>query len=166
MTTIEKKLSQKELLDSKNADLQKALNLSQKKLLDTLNTFDFKDIKVKEKKSNDTKSRNDMYHYQFLFNKYKNLDYSKMSNKDFKDNDKSLRTKLRHKRNSFANNIILYAQNKDLVNLQKEIKDFNSFYKETYVLNDYSLKSISSNNRDKESELLLNMMLSIIIKLK
>jgi hypothetical protein len=166
MTTIEKKLSQKELLDSKNADLQKALNLSQKKLLDTLNTFDFKDIKVKEKKSSDKKSRNDMYHYQFLFNKYKNLDYSKFTDADFKKNDKSLRTKLRHKRNSFANNIILYAQNKDLVNLQKEIKDFNSFYKETYVLNDYSLKSISDTNSDSDTKILLNMMLDIILKLK
>ena len=42
------------------------------------------------------------------------------------------------------------------------VKEFVSFYKENYILNDFSLLSISSNNRDKDTEILLNSMLEVI----
>jgi len=158
--------SQKDLLNQKNNDLKEALKLSQKELTDKLNLFDFKDLKIKEKKSNDTKSKDDMYHYSFLFNKYQKRDYLKLDKTDFKKFGQQLRSKLRNKRDTFANNICLFAKNKDIVNLQNEIKLFNSFYKETYILNDYSIKSISSTNRDDSTNVLLSMMLNIILKLK
>lgn len=164
--STKKELSQKDLKDAQNKDLKDALKLTQKELTDKLNLFDFSKIKIKEKKSNDTKSKDDMYYYQFLFKKYQNKDYSILNKDEFKKLGQRLRTKIRNKRNSFANNIIFYAQNKNLIELQKEIVSFNSFYKETYILNDYSLKSISSTNRDEESTILLNMMLDIILKLK
>jgi len=162
MRTNSKSLQQKSLLNEKNKDLKEALNLSQKNLLDKLNSIDTSKLKVKEKKNSNTKSKDDMYQYSFLFNKYFKLDYSKLSKNEFKVMGQRIRTKIRNKRNNFANNIILYKNNKDIENLKKEINLFDKFYKETFILNDYSLKSISSNNRDADIEILLNSMLNII----
>lgn len=76
--------------------------------------------------------------------------------------EKSLRSKYRKICNTFANNIIKYFQKENEIELKKEIKNFNKFYLETYILNDYSIVSIRRNNRDKDIELLLNSMLEII----
>lgn len=75
---------------------------------------------------------------------------------------KRLRTKMRNQRNKFANNVILHFQKKNEVELKKEVNSFTNFYKENYILNDFSLLSISSNNRDKDTETLLNSFLEIV----
>lgn len=72
------------------------------------------------------------------------------------------RSKIRKKRDAFADNIILFAKKKDEVQLKKEILDFKKWYVDTYILNDFSLISLSSNNRDKDTEDKLNLMLNII----
>ena len=143
------------------------ISLNDKKLFDILNSKDLiKDIsnvKVKESKK---ESKESMYKYNFLYKKLFNLDYSKQSKDTIKIKDKKLRQVLRNKRNSFANNIILYAQKKELNNLKESLKNFNSFYKESYSLNDYSLQSISSNNRDEETTKVLTTFLKIVVTFK
>lgn len=106
-------------------------------------------LKVKEKISID---RQKMYKFESTIKDLKEL--------------KKQRSKMRNIRNRYANNIILQFQKKNEIELKKEVKEFEEFYLKNYVLNDYSLLSISSNNRDKETELLLNSMLEIIKFLK
>ena len=63
---------------------------------------------------------------------------------------KSLRTKLRNKRINFEKDIILNYSNNNNTELKKEISNFIAFYKENYILNDFSLYSLISNNTDTE----------------
>ena len=82
------------------------------------------------------------------------------------EQQKKFRTKMRNQIKRFSNNIILSYQKKNEIELKKEVKSFNDFYKENYILNDYSIISISSNNRDKETLLLIEPMLEIVKLLK
>jgi len=163
-----KKLTQKELLKEQNNVLKSTSNLSLeqvlKKKIDALNKLKIVS-KVKEKSIKGVRNHDDMFHYTFLF-KLKDIDYSTIDKDTFKRVGNRIRTKVRKQRNSFANNIILYKNNKDIELLTKEIKSFNKFYKETYKLNDYTLKSISSTNRDEDTNQLLKDMLSIIMIMK
>jgi hypothetical protein len=106
-------------------------------------------LKVKEKISID---RQKMYKFESTISDLKEL--------------KKQRSKMRNIRNRYANNIILQFQKKNEIELKKEVKEFKDFYLKNYVLNDFSLLSISSNNRDKETELILNSMLEIIKLIK
>lgn len=63
---------------------------------------------------------------------------------------KSFRTKLRNKRINFEKDIILNYSNNNNAELKKEISNFIAFYKENYILNDFSLYSLISNNTDTE----------------
>lgn len=90
--------------------------------------------KIEEKKSS---SKDLLYKFQ--------LDNS-LTDKE----KKSLRTKLRNKRQNFEKDIILYYSKNDNAGLKETLKNFLSFYKETYILNDFSLYSLISNNTDTE----------------
>lgn len=80
--------------------------------------------------------------------------------------DKKERQILRKKRNTFFDNIIFYFANKMQTELKKEIESFNKFYKETYLLNDYSVNSICQNNSDKETIIKAKTFLQIVLKNK
>jgi hypothetical protein len=161
-----KNLKNAKLLKEQKSVLEETKNTSLESILDKLNKIDTSKIKVKEKKNSDKRSNTDFYKYQFLFKSIYDLDFNLIDKETFKIKGQRIRTKIRNKRNSFANNIILYKNNKDIENLKKEVKSFIKFYLETYVLNDFSLKSISSNNRDKETTFLLSSMLDIVKLIK
>ncbi len=76
--------------------------------------------------------------------------------------DKKIRQTLRKKRNKFFDNIIFFASNDLKTELKKEIKSFDTFYKETYLLNDYSLNSICQNNSDDDTKLKCKLVIEII----
>ena len=168
------------IMETLKNDTKKILNetkkdvysfLSDDKIIDILNSKSLIDsldkVKVKESKIKSTNNnKDDFYKYDFLFKKYFNLDYSKIDKNDFTKYGKKIRTKIRNKRNIYANNVIHYAKNKNLIELKNEIKNFNIFYKETYLLNDYSLKSISNTNSDDDTKKLLITFLEIIKNLK
>ena len=160
-----KNQSQKDLLKGQNEVLESTSNLTDQQILDSLNKLDLSEIKVKEKKSS-VRSNENFYNYEFLFTKYQKRIFKELSKDDFKKYGNRLRTKIRKIRNTFANNIKLYQQQSNIVELKREIKLFNLFYKETYCLNDYSVKSISSTNRDEDTNLLLSDMFKIILILK
>lgn len=180
METLKNVPTQKELKETLKNDTKKILNetkkdvysfLSDDKIIDILNSKSLIDsldkVKVKESKIKNTNSnKDDFYKYDFLFKKYFSLDYSKIDKNDFSKYGKKIRTKVRNQRNIFANNVIHYAKNKNLIELKNEIKNFNIFYKETYLLNDYSLKSISNNNSDDDTKKLLITFLEIVKNLK
>ena len=63
---------------------------------------------------------------------------------------KSLRTKLRNKRINLEKDILKYYSENNNAELKKEISNFITFYKENYILNDFSLYSLISNNTDTE----------------
>lgn len=76
--------------------------------------------------------------------------------------DKKIRQSLRKKRNKFFDNIIFFASNNLKEDLKKEINLFDKFYKETYLLNDYSLNSIVQNNSDDDTKLKCKLVIEII----
>ena len=80
--------------------------------------------------------------------------------------DKKQRQILRKKRNTFFDNIIYYFANKMQKELKEEIKSFETFYKETYLLNDFSTNSICQNNSDKETIIKCKTFLQIVLKNK
>lgn len=80
--------------------------------------------------------------------------------------EKRKRTKIRKQRNKLIDNILYYFSNKKEKDLKDEIKLFNSFYKENYILNDYSLKSIASDNSDKDTKEKITFMFEIIKRTK
>lgn len=165
MSTKNKK--QTELLTSKNKDVKEALSIkSDKALNDFLNSRTIKaqisKVKVKETTITD---RKEMFNYSNYHTTMK-IDVSKLDKLELKKINKSVRTKVRKIRNSHSNNIILFAKEKRLNELKKEIANFINFYKFAYTLNDFSLVSISRNNRDMETKERLTLMLIIVNQFK
>lgn len=78
---------------------------------------------------------------------------------------KSLRRKLRNTMDSFITSFIAYDTAKDIKKLNALFTSFNDYYKSVYVLNDYSLNSLMSNNTDIAKKDGLTKMLSIVNKL-
>lgn len=65
------------------------------------------------------------------------------------ENKKNFRSKLRKIAENFAKTI---NSENDESKLKSLIEDFNEFYKSFYLLNDYSLNSICSNNTDQQTK--------------
>lgn len=78
---------------------------------------------------------------------------------------KSLRRKLRNTMDSFITSFIAYDSAKDAKKLNALFTSFNDYYKSVYVLNDYSLNSLMSNNTDIAKKDGLTKMLVIVNKL-
>ena len=76
--------------------------------------------------------------------------------------DKKQRQILRKKRNKFIDNILFFYTQKQNKELENEIKEFEKFYKETYLLNDYSDNSIMQNNSDNETKIKVKLFLKIV----
>ena len=93
---------------------------------------------------------------------YKDAIYLNLNKKE----RKSLRMKLRRKRNAFAKDIIAMHKAKKVKERNELIKTFNSFYKTFYKLNDLSFNSLSAKNNDDDTFILINEMLQIIKKVK
>ena len=99
----------------------------------------------------------------------KNIKQKKETSRDklYKnDVDKKQRQILRKKRNNFIDNIILFHSLKNDVELKKEINLFDKFYKENYLLNDYSINSIMQNNSDNDTKIKVKIFLEIVKKNK
>lgn len=79
---------------------------------------------------------------------------------------KKLRTKIRNQRNKICDNILHSFSTDNATELKKHITLFNSFYKETYLLNDFSLISICQSNADDDTKVKLSFMLKIIKETK
>jgi hypothetical protein len=147
MSTIQKET--KVSKDAKKVNEVSKINLS--KFADQLSK-----IEVKEKRKRET-----MYKYPDSF-----------SEKDINsEKGKKHRNHLRSLRNRFANNILAFAKqsqvNKsfDSKVLLNEVKSFDAFYKENYLLNDYSFKSLSQ-SKDEMKEKNISLFLSILKDLK
>lgn len=76
-----------------------------------------------------------------------------------KEKHKNLRTKLRKITENFAQTIIA---EKDKEKLKSIIKDFIEYYKEIYLINDFSVNSICSNNTETETKELYKKMFEIV----
>lgn len=73
---------------------------------------------------------------------------------------KSARKKIRNYVHSIFASILVAENEKKKENVSKLAKDFAEFYKETYILNDFSFTSLASENtKDKET---INNALAII----
>lgn len=73
---------------------------------------------------------------------------------------KSARKKVRNYVHSIFESIIFADKEKKKENITKLAKEFAEFYKETYLINDYSFSSVASENtKDKE---IINNALAII----
>lgn len=92
---------------------------------------------------------------------YKSDLFKNLSDKE----KKSLRRKLRNTIDSFITSFIAYDTAKDTKKLNALFVSFNDYYKSVYVLNDYSLNSLISNNTDVAKKDGLTKMLSIVNKL-
>jgi hypothetical protein len=85
-----------------------------------------------------------------------------------KDKEKAFRTKLRKDLKKFVETFLynIYIQ-KNEINAKNTFNLFNVFYKDNYLKNDFSLLSLSANNRDKDNnEKNLIMFLDTIKKLE
>lgn len=95
----------------------------------------------------------------------KNIKQKKETSKDrmYKNEvDKKQRQIIRKKRNKFVDNVLFFQSQKMNVELKNEINLFNDFYKEIYLLNDYSLNSICQNNSDNETKIKCKLFLQLI----
>lgn len=112
----------------------------------------------------------DTNNFNLLVNQLsKNIKQKKESSRDklYKNEvDKKQRQILRKKRNNFIDNIILFHSLKNEVELKKEINLFDKFYKENYLLNDYSINSIMQNNSDNDTKIKVKIFLEIVKKNK
>jgi len=105
-----------------------------------------KDVSISEKKKKDRK-----YKYP---EGYTEIDINSEKGKKFRN---SLRNQIKR----FANNIFVYTKQNDAKKLKEEISLFNAFYKLNYLLNDYSVSSITqTKNESKEKD--ISFMLEII----
>jgi hypothetical protein len=149
-STTEKKVlnlntkeNQKKYLDAKKDSIKNDTKIENLDFITLKNSVS--KIKVVEK--NTKGNRNKMYKFE----------YSNLS----KQQTKSLRTKARNERNIFLNNLILNFQKDNISECKKIVKEFKDFYIKTYVLNDYSVISLSNNNRDKDTTILIETFLKV-----
>lgn len=82
------------------------------------------------------------------------------------ETDKNFRSRIRKERNYHIETVINFFEKKLSKDLDKAIKDFDKFYKETYNLNDYSIQSMARLNSDKATLAKLNIFLAIVKKVK
>lgn len=83
------------------------------------------------------------------------FDYQNLST----DQLKKKRQNARNKINSFCRNIINYSDlQKDSEKLKTEIENFKSFYKETYVINNFKVESLRKRIDEKERKDLQRML--------
>lgn len=66
---------------------------------------------------------------------------------------KKFRNKQRNILQRFVNNILLFAKMNRIEDLKKEIENFDSFYKATYRLNDYTIHSITNKAEEKQADI-------------
>lgn len=125
----------KEIKNVNQKDLFKDLDLDKSNLETFFKKLDSKKLDSKK----ETQGKRELY---------------KKSLKDFeKDSEyKSYKRKMRNKLKSFCNNIQFHFLKKDSASLEKEINLFQSFYKENYILNDYSDESLRFNNADEDTK--------------
>lgn len=79
--------------------------------------------------------------YKFQLDKSKRLD---------SDSQKKLRTKIRKELNTLMFNIVFNTKKKNEDRVKQCIKEFLQFYKSTYIVNDFSLKSLYSGNEESK----------------
>lgn len=75
--------------------------------------------------------------------------------------DTKIRRKIRNERNQLFMDILNNSKNPKI-----QIENFDKFYKETYILNDYSLESFCSLNADKNTKEFLKLGLEVIKRFK
>jgi len=84
----------------------------------------------------------------------------KSSNNDFKSDlysfnpSKKERTILRGKRDRLIIRILKSNEDKDLKKRNEIIKEFKDFYSKNYLINDYSINSLSRNSNESSKEFL------------
>lgn len=112
----------------------------------------------------------DNANFDLLINEVsKNIKQKKETSKDrmYKiEVDKKVRQTLRKKRNKFIDNVLFFQSQKMNKELKNEIDLFNEFYKEIYILNDYSLNSFCQNNSDNETKIKSKLFLQIVKNFK
>ena len=132
---MEKKIIKSNPIAKKEIKKESIKNESLKKI--NLNQFKESLEKIEIKERNQKES---IYKYPESFNK-------DMINSD---KGKSWRNNKRNQLKSICNNILFYAKGNNQESLLKEISKFNSFYKEFYLKNDYSILSLSSSKEEKK----------------
>jgi len=164
--------SKKENLKNLDAKTKKALEIEKNKQAKAKQLKDNLDKKVdnvnllKQLKNIDI-PKESLNNVAGMF-KYSELikDYANLSKEEQKKQTKQLRKKIRKQRNVLLFGICEAFKQKNNTVLKDLIKQFNIFYKETYLLNDYSLNSIARNSSDKENLILFNISLNIIKNFK
>jgi hypothetical protein len=90
------------------------------------------------------------------------VSYNSLSKDEQKKKSKQIRKKARNKRNFLLTSICKDFKEGRTKELKQTIKDFNSFYKEYYLLNDLSLNSIARSSSDKDKLILFALALQIV----
>jgi hypothetical protein len=149
------KIEEKKIIASKEKNAKKEnLNLEKKEGLKEINLSKFskslESIQIKEKKE---KGESNLYR---IPEEIKKLSYLQKS-----EEMKKFRGLMRRKRDGIFNNILFFAKGRKIEELKKEIAIFEKFYKENYLINDFSIFSIS--NKEDSS---LSLGLEIIKEFK
>ena len=133
------KITDEQLLNASDAELAKMLDsqIAGRKVI----------------KKNTKQAKAQMYSVE-KFNAFFNTSIDKI--------DKKERQKIRRTRDRFVNNILFYYSEKLQNELKKEITEFQKFYTSVYIVSDYSLESLASNNSDKETKVNIRFALQII----
>lgn len=114
-------------------------------------------VKITVKDPNSLISKANMFRFDTLIDKY-----NSMSIEAKKKQEKNIRKKARKLRNMYINNVIHYFKDKDNKELKQTIKSFMSFYKEYYLLNDLSIKSICRNSSDNDTLIKVTLAFQVI----
>lgn len=149
MPTTKKLIKTETKVINKNAKKEVA-----KKKVDTINigaTLDKFADKLNDKKIVEKTKKDTIYIYP------ETLTASDINS----EKGKTFRNSLRNKLKRLSNNIFVFAKTKQQEKLIAEVKMFNSFYKESYIKNDFTLASISqSKNGEKTDD--MQLMLNIV----
>ena len=88
--------------------------------------------------------------------------YNTISKEEVKKQTKVIRRKARNKRNSLLLSICKEFKDNNTKQVKELVKDFNTFYKEYYLLNDYSINSIARSSSDKDNIVFISLGLQIV----
>ena len=138
----------KVLNNTKKVDSIINVDLDNKSLMTELMKITIKD---------NVKENVQMFRFETLIKGFNSLDKEEQKKKA-----KQIRKKARKLRTMYCNQLCNSFKNKETKELKQTIKSFNSFYKEYYVLNDYSIKSLCRNSSDNETLILVTLALQVV----
>lgn len=153
-------------MNTKNQNAKNVKNVNNNVNVEKLTDLDLLNLNLDEVNVYDLIEKNQALKVQLSKRKDKKESIYKKDIQNENESDKNFRQRIRKIRNGYLDNVINAVNTKDTKNIETSLNSFISFYKDTYLLNDFSINSLSRNNADKNTLAKIKIVLHLAKNLK